>query len=85
MLANLDFMARTLTVVYYTRILFLRWLDLPDEWQQRCLRVWHLDLDTAPTAGRCVLTLVGFGVAVTALTAVWFARREFRVKTPEGS
>ena len=28
--------------------------------------------------------LLVFGVVLAAVTAFWFARREFRVKTPEG-
>jgi hypothetical protein len=31
------------------------------------------------------LKLVAFGLAVAALTALWFSRREFRMKTPEGA
>ena len=84
-LGNLDFVARKLTVVYYVRTLFVRWLDLPGTILQHGLREWHVDLEKAPSAEKCLVTLLGFGVAVTALTAVWFARREFRVKTPEGS
>ena len=83
-LANIDFVARTLTVVYYVRTLLVRWLDLPDVALRRMLREWDLDLEKVPSAGYCVSALVGFGVVVTALTAVWFARSEFRVKTPEG-
>jgi ABC-2 type transport system permease protein len=85
-LANLDFVLRSLTVVYYVRILFLRWLDLPARVLQRCQRDWGLeDLTKVPSARECVYKLLGFGLAVTALTALWFARREFRVKTPEGT
>jgi ABC-2 type transport system permease protein len=84
-LANIDFVARRLTVVYYVRTLLLRWLDPPAELLRRWQREWGLDPEKLPTAQECVLTLLGFGVAMTALTAVWFARREFRVKTPEGS
>jgi ABC-2 type transport system permease protein len=84
-LANLDFIIRELTVVYYVRILIVRWLGLPAELLQRYLRAWRLDLDKVPSADYCVVTLLVFGLAATVLTAVWFARREFRVKTPEGN
>jgi ABC-2 type transport system permease protein len=81
-LANLDFVARKLTVVYYVRTLFLRWLDPAEELLRRWQREWGMDLKTVPSAGQCVLTICVFGGVVTLLTAVWFARREFRVKTP---
>ena len=38
-----------------------------------------------PSARRCVLTLLTFGLAATVVSALGFARREFRMKTPEGS
>ena len=84
-LASIDFVARSLTVVYYVRTLVLRWLGLPDELQRRFLGDWGMDLKKIPTAESAVRTLLVAGVVVTVLTALWFARREFRVKTPEGS
>jgi ABC-2 type transport system permease protein len=81
-LASLDFVARKLTVAYYVRALFLRWLDPAEELLRRWQRQWGMDVATVPSARECVLTIVLFGVAVTLVTAVWFARREFRVKTP---
>lgn len=84
-LASLDFVARTLTVVYYLRILTLHWLDLPADMLRRCLSDWHLDLETVPTARECVTRLVVASLAIATVSALWFARREFRLKTPEGS
>ncbi|HEY1376682.1 MAG TPA: ABC transporter permease subunit [Gemmataceae bacterium] len=81
-LASLDFVARKLTVAYYGRVLFLRWLDPPAQLLAQWQRNWGMDLATAPPARVCVLTVGLFGLVVTALTAAWFARREFRVKTP---
>jgi ABC-2 type transport system permease protein len=84
-LANLEFVVRKLTVVYYVRVLALRWLELPPQmlrtWQDR----WGIDLDKAPDGGTCVLTLLGVGLAVSVLAALAFSRREFRMKTPEGN
>jgi hypothetical protein len=65
--------------------LILRWLGLPNELQERFLRDWGMDLEKIPTAESAVRTLLVSGLVVTLLTALWFARREFRVKTPEGS
>jgi hypothetical protein len=84
-LANLAFVIRALAVVYYVRVLAVRWLDVPADALRRWLREWSLDLTEVPEAGSCVLTLLFLGLAITALSALWFARREFRVKTPEGS
>ena len=82
-LANLDFVGRALTVVYYVRTLTLRWLDLPPEQLRRCQEVWGMaDLTKLPSSGACVLIVLGFGVVVSAVSAVLFARSEFRVKTP---
>ncbi|MFO0852402.1 MAG: ABC transporter permease subunit [Gemmataceae bacterium] len=84
-LANLDFVGRTLTVAYYVRTLALRWLGLPADQLRRYQEAWGMtDLDKLPSAGECVLTVLAFGVVVAAVSAVWFARAEFRVKTPGG-
>jgi ABC-2 type transport system permease protein len=84
-LANIDFVARALTAVFYVRILILRCLALSPVDVQRFEREWSLDLQTVPTTSRCVLTLVGFGVIVTLLAALRFARQEFHMKTPESN
>jgi ABC-2 type transport system permease protein len=79
LLANFDTVARMLTVMYYFRVLSLRWLDPPDG------ASWGLHLDLVPSATQCVLTLVVGSVVLVILGAVMMMRREFRMKTPEGS
>jgi ABC-2 type transport system permease protein len=79
LLANIDFVGRRLTVMYYFRVLSVRWLDPAGS------RAWSLDLAEAPTASACVLTLVAASAVLVALGAVMMASREFRMKTPEGS
>jgi ABC-2 type transport system permease protein len=79
MLASFEFVLRRLTVMYYFRVLSLRWMNLEGS------RKWSLDLATAPSAGDCVLTLLGVSAAFMLLGAVLTMRREFRMKTPEGS
>jgi ABC-2 type transport system permease protein len=82
-LANLDFVGRALTVVYYVRTLSLRWLDLPAEQLRLCQESWGMaDLEKLPSSSACVLTLLGFGAVISVISALWFARSEFRVKTP---
>jgi len=83
-LANLQFMIRALTVVYYVRVLAIRWLDIPQQILDRWQNDWGLSLDQIPNGTSCVLKLLGFGLAITALAAFGFSRREFRMKTPEG-
>ncbi len=78
-LANIDFVVRRLTVMYYFRVLSARWLE-PAHRQD-----WRLDLDTAPTAASCLLTVLIVSLLATALAARAMGTREFRVKTPEGS
>jgi len=84
LLANLQFMVRSLTVVYYERVLAIRWLDLPKQVLDRWQSDWGLSLDQIPEGNLCVFKLVGFGLAITVLAALGFSRREFRMKTPEG-
>jgi ABC-2 type transport system permease protein len=78
LLASADTVARRLTVMYYFRVLVLRWLEPASG------KDWSIDLATAPTAATCVLTLLGVGLVLTAVAAVLFAASEFRIRTPEG-
>lgn len=77
-IANIDFVMRKGTVMYYLRVLSVRWLDLAGA-------DWSIDPATAPTAMTCLLTQVGIGLGCALLGSVVFSLREFRVKTPEGS
>jgi ABC-2 type transport system permease protein len=79
LLANFRFVTRQLTVMFYFRVLALRWLQPPDG------RAWSIDLETAPSATECALTLLGASAVFVFLGAVMMMRREFRMKTPEGS
>lgn len=82
-IASQDFAGRAVTIVYYVRTLILRWLDLPAESLRRCKVEWSMeDLAKLPTAGECLLTVLGAAAVVSAASAWWFARTEFRVKTP---
>lgn len=82
-MAGIPFAGRGLTVVYYIRTLVLRWLDISSENLRRYQDAWRMtDLAELPTAGRCVLIVVGASLLLTALSAWWFARSEYRVKTP---
>ncbi len=56
LLASLDTVARRLTIMYYFRVLVLRWLE-PANGSE-----WSIDLATAPEAQKCVLTLLGVGM-----------------------
>jgi ABC-2 type transport system permease protein len=79
LLATFDLVVRRLTVMYYFRVLSVRWLEPAGS------KVWSLDLATAPSARACVLTLLGASAAFVLLGAVMMTAREFRMKTPEGS
>jgi ABC-2 type transport system permease protein len=78
-LASLDTVIRRLTVMYYFRVLALRWLEPADG------KEWMIDLATAPGARACVLTLLGVGLVTAVVAALLFASREFRMKTPDGN
>ena len=84
-IANVEFVGRTATVVYYFRVLILRWLDLPDLLQRQWLRVWQLDPAKMPDGPSCVATMVMASLVITIFSALWFSRCEFAVKTPESS
>ena len=84
-LANVDFAVRKLTVMYYIRVLFERWLE-PD-WTKivgNDYNPWSIKLSEAPGAGACVLTVLGASLVLTVLAMLAFSHREFHVKTPEG-
>jgi ABC-2 type transport system permease protein len=83
-LSNLEFVLREVTIVHYVRTLILRWIEVPAS-MLREMRDWNLSIETAPTAQQAVVRLTLTGIIGIALAAWWFARREFRVKTPEGS
>ncbi|HEV3257195.1 MAG TPA: ABC transporter permease [Gemmataceae bacterium] len=79
LLANVDFVVRRLTVMYYFRVLEERWLGLFAR---------NLDPDflaKSPTSAECVSILLIASLALTVIAAIAFTTREFRVKTPEGS
>jgi ABC-2 type transport system permease protein len=79
LLASFDTVIRRLTVMYYFRVLALRWLE------PASAKDWSIDLATAPEAMTCVLTLLGVGLVSSIVAAIFFAAREFRMKTPEGN
>jgi ABC-2 type transport system permease protein len=78
LLANVPMLARQLTVMYYFRVLVLRWISAAKA------EKWGIDLDKAESADTCVKVLLIASV-VLALSGAWMmGRREFRMKTPEG-
>lgn len=76
--ANIDFVVRKATVMWYVRVLAERWLGLH-------VPTWNIDLDLAPGGAASLLTLIVASVVATAIAGVIVSVREFRVKTPEGS
>jgi ABC-2 type transport system permease protein len=76
LMGNIDFAVRKLTVIYYFRVLSLKWLNvnsgMSDAWR----------IGDAPESITCVLTLLGVSAFATFLAARIFASREFSVKTP---
>lgn len=90
-IASQEFAGRMVAVVYYVWTLILRWLDLPKEQLDRCVTTWGMgevsragavDLSKLPTAGEAVLTVLLAAALAASASAWWFARTEFRVKTP---
>lgn len=78
LLANVPFVVRYGTVMFYNRVLGVRLLDLSGE-------EWKIDLESAPSAGVCLLVQVVVALVFLVLGAWIFSTQEFRVKTPEGN
>jgi ABC-2 type transport system permease protein len=78
LIANIPFLVREATVMYYFRVLSMRWLDLPAP-------EWSIKLSESYEALTCVLVLCGTSLVATVLAMAIFSTREFRLKTPEGS
>jgi ABC-2 type transport system permease protein len=78
LLANIDFVVRHVTVMYYVRTLSVRWLGLSGI-------DWSIDPQNASDVATCLGVLIGAGCLVTVLGSWIFSVLEFRVKTPEGS
>jgi ABC-2 type transport system permease protein len=77
-IATIDFVIREATVIYYIRVLAVRWLELSGA-------DWSIDPSTAVSASTCVIVLLSVTAVFAALGAITFGMREFRVKTPEGN
>lgn len=75
---SIPFMLREITVIYYIRVLAVRWLGLPGA-------DWSIDPAEAVAASTCVIVLASIAAAFASLGALTFRAREFRVKTPEGN
>jgi len=77
-MANIDFVFRYATVMYFIRVLSVRWLDLPGT-------DWSIDPTLAPANSTCLISLLSTSAVFAVLGAVTFSLREFRIKTPEGA
>ncbi len=76
--ANIEFVIRHVTIMYQFRVAAIRWLDLD-------VKPWNIDLALAPSLRRALFHLTTATIVFTLLGAIAFARREFRVKTPEST
>jgi ABC-2 type transport system permease protein len=79
LLANAPIFVRQLTVMYYFRVLVLRWLDV-----QRA-KDWGIELIDAPGEATCVLRVLAASAVLTIFGMLLVTWQEFRMKTPEGS
>lgn len=77
--ANIDFVIRKGTVMYYFRVLSERWIDVGHTDK------YNIDLETAPSLPECLQILGIATLVAVVLAAILMTVREFRVKTPEGS
>ncbi len=77
-LANIDFIFRRFTILYYVRVLMLRWLGMDG-------KRFNVDASVAPSNAECIFTLIGIAAVLGVVGGIVFASREFRVKTPEAN
>ncbi|GAC1472399.1 MAG: hypothetical protein NVSMB9_19570 [Isosphaeraceae bacterium] len=75
--ANIDFMIRRVTVLWYVRVLAERWLGIHSE-------LWAINLAEAPSGMLALLRLLAAASLLAALSAWVFGQREIGMKTPEG-
>ncbi len=81
LLANIPFMVRQFTIIYYERILFLNWTDI----KQVAMKKWSFDkLEAHPEPVNAIATMCLIAFFTVLLGSYLFATREFRLKTPEG-
>jgi ABC-2 type transport system permease protein len=96
LLANFEAVVRRLTVMYYFRVMSLRWLAPPgstelstgvravtrmEPWSE----AWSIDLTTALSAERCLTILLAVSALFVLVGALRMRNQEFRMKTAEGS
>lgn len=77
--SNWEFVIREFTVVYYFRVLSIRWLH-PAHTEP-----WGINLDDAPTTAMCLLRVIGLPLLLILLGGALLQNREFGMKTPESS
>lgn len=75
-LANVDFVVRRGTVMYWVRVLWVRWLEVAGG-------PWSIDPAAAPSSAAALAALLGTGILAAAVGAWIFSEREVRVKTSE--
>ncbi len=78
LLANIDFVVRRGTVMYWVRVLWIDWLGIPGG-------PWSIQSKTAPSATIALCALIGAGLVIAVAGSWIFSDREFRVKTTESS
>jgi ABC-2 type transport system permease protein len=76
--SNIPFLVRYGTILFHTRVLAVRWLGLDGGFAS-------IDVDEAPAAATSLAALLGATALFLVFGAWLFSKREFRVKTPEGS
>ncbi len=75
LLADIDFVVRRGTVMYWERVLWIRGIGVSGPWA-----IAEAD---APSAATALAVLLGTGIMLTVVGAWIFAEREIRVKTSE--
>ncbi|HQR41641.1 MAG TPA: ABC transporter permease subunit [Gemmatales bacterium] len=90
-LANFPFALRKFTSVHYYQCIVCNWIG--DQYQYLDLLKkqsvmewpWSLSLEIRPETQECVITLLSIFVVSTLLAMYFFTKKEYRLKTPEGS
>lgn len=91
-LANYEFILRKFTSVHYFQCIVCNWMG--DQFMFVSVQAaktslmkwpWHIAEEIRPPTQDCVITLLSIFLVSTLLAMYFFTKKEYRMKTPEGS
>lgn len=90
-LANYPFVLRKFTSVHYFQCIVCNWIGDQNTYQESefqkstVMKWWSVSMEIRPETQECVITLLSIFLVTTLLAMYFFTKKEYRMKTPEGS